>query len=241
MAAALGWVEPSAHCSLNVPAVQMQFPAPGTAIQTYYIAELDYRQTDTFYQDTLNRQLADLFRASRHVILGNLDSVKTRLIFDSIWYLGQLIAVDTFREQSLWIRALDQFKGSLPAPRLFYLDTLNFYSDTALKLLQWDYAPLVDTPFVAFFNVDLLGDAGIGPTDCSFFEPQAFMVIGGRIHKKGAEYYRMAGVSVAFDSLLSENGATFAPAIKADTLIRNLPFRFGKTRLRRVFPGGNGP
>lgn len=175
----------------------MEYPGDGVAIQNACYPEFGSCFTDTFYREKLLQELELRFQASRYAVLAYVDSISNYLTYDTTFYRGEPYFIDTFQTEKVWISVQANLKDSLPVTRLSYIDrwvavTGNPYATT--------YSPLIDTPFVAMFSVyDSIHQLGVGPMDGCFFEPTAFTIIDGRIHKKGLVGDRMPGVSVAWE------------------------------------------
>jgi hypothetical protein len=186
-----------AHCPSTPPKVEMEYPGDGVSIQNACYADFGTCFVDTFYREKLLQELDLRFQASRYAVLAYVDSISNYLTYDTTFYRGQPYYVDTFQTEKVWLSVQANLKDSLPVTRLSYIDrwvafTGNPYATT--------YTPLIDTPFVAMFTVyDSIRQLGVGPMDGCFFEPTAFTIIDGRIHKKGLVGERMPGVSVAWE------------------------------------------
>ncbi len=234
-----------AHCPGIPPKVEMEYPEDGVSIQNACYADFGTCFTDTFHREILMRELELRFQASRYAVLAYVDSVSNFLVYDSTFYRGQLYYVDTLQAEKVWISVQANLKDSLPVTRLSYVDrwvafTGNPYATT--------YTPLIDTPFVAMFTVyDSIRQLGVGPMDGCFFEPTAFTITDGGIHKKGLVGERMPGVSVAWEDFfrrLSLPPLAIPPVReKRVGLAEGRPARAGarsgSAAYRQAFPGYN--
>jgi hypothetical protein len=262
----LGAATFGAHCPQDPPpGVTITHPSPGMAVQKTCYVQFGFCVSDTFYQAKLHDQMVMQFRNSQHAVVGRLDSLRLRFILDTSWYNGKLVAIDTLDEENLWMSILSEWKGTAPK-QLYFKDTLpHFPPDvsptTYVGLVDTPMAGFFSTtvqqqggfilrsgaravPFISFFNdADHVRHLGLGPTDGCYFEATAYVLIAGRIHRQGIEGERMPGVSLSLDQFLGEvqflGGSmnSSVPSItKIDSSARDLPFHYGKTRIRRVFP-----
>jgi hypothetical protein len=230
MAAAPGILPVSAHCPGEVPKVKITHPSEGVAIQEACFSGFSTCLIDTFYSAKLLEELSQRFRNSKYAVFAYVDSVHNFYTYDSVYYQGQLYYVDTFTTERVQVGIHTFLKDTLPVRTLTFVDRwIAFKGDP----LATTYTPLLDTPFVAFFDTyDTLENMGIGPMDGCFFEPTTFSIKAGRIHKKGAGGLRMPGVSVSTEEFFAAVGI---PPVPVPPVAIFGPV--GKPSRRRPLPG----
>lgn len=232
MLAAPGVNPIAAHCPGDVPEVKLHYPAEGVAVQEACYSGFSSCLVDTFHSAKLLEELAEQFRNRKYAVFAYVDSVRNYETYDSVYYRGELYYIDTFTTEQVKVGIHTFLKDTLPVRKLTFIDRWIAFTGNPFSTT---YLPLIDTPFVAFFDTyDTLANMGIGPMDGCFFEPTAFIIKSGRIHKKGAGGSRMPGVSVGTDEFFAEVGITPVP-VPPVGIVRPA----GKALLRyRHLPGG---
>ncbi len=203
-----------AHCPSVPPTVQMTYPSDGVAIQNACYPDFGSCFIDTFYREKLLTELSARYQSSQYAVLAYVDSISNYLTYDTTFYHNEPYYVDTFQTEKVWISIQANLKDSLPVPRLSYIDRWVAFTNNPFATT---YTPLVDTPFVAMFSkYDSIRQLGVGPMDGCFFEPTAFTIIDGRIHKKGLPGERMPGVSVPWEDFFTRVGraSVAIPAVR---------------------------
>ena len=199
----------AAHCPGEVPAVTMHYPSEGVAIQEACYAGFTTCLVDTFYSAKLMEELSENFTKSKYAVFAYVDSVRNFETYESVYYKGQLYYIDTFTTEQVQVSIHTFLKDTMPVRKLTLVDRWMAFKGNPFATT---YRPMLDTPFVAFFDsFDTLETMGIGPMDGCFFEPTAFIITSGRIHKKGMGGYRMPGVSVSTDEFFAAVGLTPVP------------------------------
>jgi hypothetical protein len=194
----------SAHCPGEVPATKLTYPEPGVSIQEACYAGYGTCITDTFYTEKLLAQLVDQYKASKYSSFGYVKSVENYPVVDTGYYHGEVYYIDTFTTEKVSISLETDLKDSVPVRGLTLLDR---WLAVRFTPLATTYTHMIDTPFVTFFNkYDSLSNLGLGPMDGCFFEPTAYQIYDGRIHKKGLVGFRMPGVSVKVEDFLAAIG-----------------------------------
>lgn len=210
LAAAAAWAPPAAaHCPDTLMTHTLDTLREGVTVQrSCYPVTPPVCIADTFYQEAFEARLVREFHDRRYAVFGYVEGVEQYRTLDSIYYRGQLYYVDTVAAERVHIRIHAFLKDSLPVRRLTFEERIPGLAATT-------YAPLRDTPFVAFFDAyDSLHRMGLGPMDGCFYEPTGWFLQGGRVHRKGLPGDRMAGLSVSeegFFSLLGLDPVPFPP------------------------------
>jgi hypothetical protein len=167
----------------------------------------------TFYRDTLMRELKARYDSARHVIFGHIESLKRYQKYDTIYYEGDLIGVDTSEWESLTVSVFAELKGDLGKSTIPLVDSMAYISSIPYAT---SYRGYEGRPFLSFFdtlpeNRNRNDSMGIGPVDGCFFEPQAFIISDSSIHKMGIETDRIPGVSVRVVDFFKAVGHPGAP------------------------------
>jgi hypothetical protein len=225
----------------------MSYPSEGVAVQEACYPNFSTCLVDTFYHDSLLKELVGQYKASKYAVFGYVDSVRNFENYDTTWYRGEVNFIDTFTNERIHVSIHTDLKDSVPIRRFSFLDRWVAFTNNPLATT---YTPLRDTPFVAFFDkYDSIQDLNIGPMDGCFFEPNVYQILDGRIRKKGLHGYRMPGVSVTVKEFLAAVGHADVPAppvgiirrITGSGGLRPLRSRFSVDALgRRYGPGGTG-
>lgn len=199
-----------AHCPAVVPEVELTRPAPDVAVQVACYDSLGQACTvDTFYVDSLRNQLVQRFEARRYAIFGYVDSVRHYQTYDTFYRRGEVYFIDTLETEDVHIGIHTFLKDSLPSRHLKLTERWPVYPGNPLATT---FLPLLDTPFVAFFDAyDSARHLGIGPMDGCFFEPTGFFIQEDRILKKGMPGERMAGVSLPVEDFFAAVGLDPVP------------------------------
>lgn len=212
----------SAHCPDKPPAVTMTQPSEGVAIQEACYQGFSTCFVDTFYSAKLRDTLAALYQARKYAIFGYVDGVRNYETYDSVFYMGQLYYIDTFTTEQVDVSIHTFLKDTLPVRRLTFIDR---WIPLGGDPLSTTHIPLMDTPFVAFFDrYDSLKHLGLGPMDGCFFEPTVFSIHHDRIHRKGMPGERMPGVSVTLGDFFQAVGHAPMP-VPPVALLRRPPSR----------------
>jgi hypothetical protein len=179
---------------------------------------------DTFYREKLRQELDEKFKASKFAVIAYVDSISNFTTYDTTFYHGVPYYVDSFHTEKVWVSIAKNLKESLPAISLSFTDR---WVAAGYDRFSTTYMPMLDTPFVAFFDrYDSIHQIGIGPMDGCFFEPTAYFVISGQIIKKGMTGSRMPGVGVAWlDFLKTIQLPESAPPEVQTSAIRRGSFR----------------
>jgi hypothetical protein len=219
-----------AHCPSVPPAVELSRPAEGMAVQKACYAEYGTCFQDTFYRDTLLNRMVRAYGESRYAVVAYVDSIENFLTYDTTFYRGQPYYVDTFQTEKVWVTIERDLREPMPVHELTYIDRWVAFTNNPFATT---YTPLIDTPFVAFFDAyDSIRHLGIGPMDGCFFEPTAYAIAGGEIRKKGLVGERMPGVSVAWADFFGAIGKAPPPepGIKSNRKTALGPSRRGSGR-----------
>jgi hypothetical protein len=234
-----------AHCPQNnPPQYTVNVVSERMAIQTAFYPEFNITRKDTFHQAKLIEELKTRFASSRHAAIAVLENLVPRFKIDTFCYPASshcapgdsiFVSIDTLLEESFRIRILHQLKGDVEQDTFEFQEILPYYSP---PLDPTTYSGLAGKPFVAFFDAyKPWWSWGVGPVDGCFFEPSAFMLIHGRIHRKGLEGKRMPGISLSLDRFLGAVVEVPIPGlVEADTSSRALPLGYGRIKTRRVAP-----
>src|SRR6185295_10507546 len=113
---------PSAHCPRDPPpGITVHAGGDRSVVKICYEQFLTC-QTDTFYRDTLLNELKALYRDTLfpHAIMGYVDSVHRRLVFDTIFDNSIPVFIDTTWGESLWVTVTHELKGRLPSRKLVF-------------------------------------------------------------------------------------------------------------------------
>lgn len=201
-----------AHCSLaTVPTLELKIPRDGMSIEKVCWVGFDACTLDTFYREELLQELVDDFEKSQHVAFAYLDSLHNYLQFDTVWIGNQINFVDTGNAESLWVSIPGELKGTLPRQAFPLKDRFPTYIPD--KPFNTTYMPIIDTPFIAFFDTYATPyEMGLGPLDGCFFEPRVHLVKNGRIYKQSSlETERMPGIWVAVEDFFRAVGIPSRP------------------------------
>jgi hypothetical protein len=211
----------------------MTYPAPGISVQEAYWEAFNITFVDTFYQDSLRKELVNRYRNARHAIFGVVDALAKRVFEDTTW-IGDTFYIDKKVEETLDFRVLKTLQGEVPET-FRRKDTAYYYEP---PLTPTTYRSLVGKPFIALFDTyDHVKNMGLGPEDGCFFEFQAYALEEGGIIKKGVDGQRMPGVSVPLDHFLAGAAAASMPGlVKTETASRPLRFGLGRRKVRHVAP-----
>lgn len=199
-----------AHCPSTPPTVELTNPAPGMAVQSAcYGGPGGACVVDTFHVDSLRQQLVRRFADSRYAVFAYVDSVRHYQAYDTFYRRGELYYIDTLEAEDVQVRIHTYLKDTLPERRLKFT---GYRLGLPGNPLATTFFPLLDTPFVAFFDAyDSLQHLGIGPMDGCFFEPAGFFIQEDRILKKGMPGDRMAGVSLPMEEFFAAVGIDPVP------------------------------
>ncbi len=199
-----------AHCPAVVPKVELTHPAPDMAVQVAcYDSQGQACIVDTFYVDSLRSLLVEQFEARRYAVFGYVDSVRHYQTYDTFYRRGEVYFIDTMETEDVHIGIHTFLKDSLPTRHLTITERWPVYPGNPLATT---FLPLLDTPFVAFFDAyDSARHLGIGPMDGCFFEPTGFFIQEDRIFKKGMPGERMAGVSLPMEEFFAAVGLDPVP------------------------------
>ncbi len=199
---------PSKMTTVSIPGrsgssqkIRVLAPDLSRAVQSTYWEDFHSTFIDTFYQDTLENLLALKIKSNAHIIIGEVDSVRTFLALDSAWSKTN---PDTLQGERVWLTIHEQLKGSIPETKLtFAFEKFTYWSNNPFATT---YTALIGLRFVGFFNNtsdlwDRIAD-GFGPLDGCYFEPTAFLIKNNAIYRTGLIDQRMPGVSVPYDRFL---------------------------------------
>lgn len=187
----------------------MEYPAAGMAIQKACYAEYSACFVDTFYLDSLKNRLTRDFQTNKYAVFAYVDSVKHYQTFDTTFYHGVIYYIDTFQTEDVHVGIHTFLKDTLPTRQLKFTDRWAGFTGNPLATT---YFPLLDTPFVAFFNeYDSIHKVGLGPMDGCFFEPTAFLIHDNRIFRTGQHGDRVAGISVTMPDFFQAVGLAPVP------------------------------
>lgn len=196
-----------AHCPGKAPDETITHPEDGTAIVKVCYPDFSYCDTDTFYRADLQKELVARYQAAKHVAFGYVDSIRSFIRTDTQFFTPEVFYVDTSQRESVWVSFPGQIKGDLPKEQMVFEDSFTYVPEQPYATT---YRSVIDTPFIAFFDTyGHIRELGIGPMDGCFFEPKAYLIFGGRVHKKGWGYMpneRMPGVSVAMEDFFKAVG-----------------------------------
>lgn len=234
-----------AHCPPGgLAEYTLKVISESVAVQTAFYPDTRITRNDTFYLAKLAEELKVRFASSRHATIAVIENLAPRYKVDTICFPASsscsprdsnFVAIDTLLEETFQVRILKRLKGAIPQDTFEFTETLPYY---APPLDPTTYSDLVGKPFLAFFDENKPWRRwGVGPVDGCFFEPSAYILIQGRIHKKGLEGSRMPGISLLLDRFLASVAVISIPGmVRADTSSRALPFGYGDLRIRKVAP-----
>lgn len=198
-----------AHCPSIPPTVELSHPSDGMAVQKACYAEYGSCFQDTFYRDTLLDRMARSYKESKYAVIAYVDSISNYLTYDTTFYHGQPYYVDTFQTEKVWLTIDRDLGEPMPTHKLTFIDRWVAFTNNPFATT---WTPMIDTPFVAFFDVyDSIRQMGIGPMDGCFFEPTEYAISGGEIRKKGLVGERMPGVSVTWADFFAAIGKAPPP------------------------------
>lgn len=200
-----------AHCTQEIaPTIGISHPADGVSVETVCWPVFAICNTDTFHRAELLAELVARHASSAHSAFLYADSLHNFLLYDSVYFQGQLDYVDTVQAEDLWLSIHSELKGSLQRRRFSFRERFLYLPG---RPFATTYTALLDTPMLAFFDsYDTLSHLGLGPMDGCFFEPTAYVVTDGRIRKKASdESARMPGVSVSVEEFFKAAGIPAMP------------------------------